>query len=259
MDSIRTCLINEIEPPVFRRMDEITAAIYSGVYSVFVLPNDLYSYYYTNTMGAVGLGFGLPSTFLPESIKWKSALKYKLNVEFFSGAKTFQQVKDIGDFVFTSEGTKRPWKEFREFAIAINNNYNIQWLKTEQNAAFSVAQSAEQWHAIQEEKEIFPLLQYQTVGDSRVRPEHAAWDGIIRPVDDDFWKTRMPPNDFGCRCRVIQLTDGKITSLRGIKDNDSKVFQIMQGKAVLYFQRQVIHILISRILLKMLQKRILDL
>lgn len=43
------------------------------------------------------------------------------------------------------------------------------------------------------------------VNDSRTRPAHRALDGIIRPVDDPFWRTHSPPAGHNCRCRLIQI------------------------------------------------------
>ena len=68
------------------------------------------------------------------------------------------------------------------------------------------AHAAGKWHKIQETKKERPYLQYITVGDGRVRDEHAGWDGIILPVDDPFWKTHYPPNGWGCRCTVRTLS-----------------------------------------------------
>lgn len=57
------------------------------------------------------------------------------------------------------------------------------------------------------------MLKYQTSGDERVRDEHVAWDGIIKPVDDPFWNTVSAPNGYNCRCEIIQLSSGKPTNL----------------------------------------------
>ena len=227
----------DLEPTKFNKMTAITGAIYAGIYNPFFLPNDLYVYYFTNIYGAVGLGYGYADNFVFDSPRWKSAMNYRANIESFSGCKTFHQVNTLSKKVFNPDGTKRSFTEFRNIAQGINANYNVNWLKTEQNAAFRVAQSAEHWHQIQDDKDVLPWLQYQTVGDSKVRPEHAAWDGITRPVDDDFWLTHMPPNDFGCRCIVIQLEEGHKTRLTGIPENKSKVFSNNPGKSGTIFPK----------------------
>lgn len=46
---------------------------------------------------------------------------------------------------------------------------------------------------------------YVTVGDVRVRPEHAVLEGTVLPKDDPFWLKFYPPNGWSCRCQVIPL------------------------------------------------------
>lgn len=50
-------------------------------------------------------------------------------------------------------------------------------------------------------------FRYVTADDERVRPSHAAWHGIILPVDHWFWRTHWPPNGFNCRCDIVIVTD----------------------------------------------------
>ena len=47
---------------------------------------------------------------------------------------------------------------------------------------------------------------YRTVGDSRVRPEHAALEGKAWPVGDAEGASVYPPNSFNCRC-VMTLSE----------------------------------------------------
>jgi len=50
-----------------------------------------------------------------------------------------------------------------------------------------------------------PYLVYRH-GDSRVpRPIHLAWDGLVLPANDPWWKTHYPPNGWGCKCRVFSV------------------------------------------------------
>ncbi len=52
-------------------------------------------------------------------------------------------------------------------------------------------------------------LQYRTVGDDRVRPEHAAMHGITLPPSDPFWASYYPPNGWNCRCTEALAKDKK--------------------------------------------------
>lgn len=63
------------------------------------------------------------------------------------------------------------------------------------------------WERIQRLKDRRPYLRYVAVLDARTRPEHAAWHGIVLPVDHPFWQTHFPPNGWHCRCIVVQLSE----------------------------------------------------
>jgi len=47
-----------------------------------------------------------------------------------------------------------------------------------------------------------PIWTYHTVGDSNVRPTHAAMDGFSARWDDPIWRRWYPPNGHRCRCSV---------------------------------------------------------
>lgn len=59
-------------------------------------------------------------------------------------------------------------------------------------------------------------LQYDAVNDDRTRPEHAAMDGIILPLDHPFWRTHFPPNGWYCRCTVRDYTRSQLER-RGLR------------------------------------------
>lgn len=220
----------EFEPTEFKKDNYLIEGVYEGAF-IKSLPNELYQHNYLNIMGGVSWGYGLPIDFDTKSLKFEKATKFKGSIEFFSGVKTKDHVNELNDFVFDENGRKRGFSEFKEKALNINKQYNVNWLKTELNTAYTIAQNAQKWEQIEDEKEIFPLLQYKTAGDARVRPEHKIWDNIIRPVNDKFWDTRYPPNDFMCRCHVIQLRDGEISSLKSVPKNESKYFNNNAGKS----------------------------
>jgi SPP1 gp7 family putative phage head morphogenesis protein len=53
--------------------------------------------------------------------------------------------------------------------------------------------------------EILWGYEYSTVGDDRVRENHAALDGVVLPKDDPFWRNFFPPNGYNCRCQAIPI------------------------------------------------------
>ena len=79
-------------------------------------------------------------------------------------------------------------------------------LRTIYTANLRTARAAGQWERAQRTKAALPYLRY-SLGPSEVhRPEHVAWDGTVLPVDHEFWTTHMPPNGWGCKCRVRQVS-----------------------------------------------------
>ncbi len=66
---------------------------------------------------------------------------------------------------------------------------------------------ARKWQEAQKRKHLYPNLKYLTVHDSHVRKEHAKLHGVVVPIDDPFWDTHYPPNDWRCRCYVQSTRD----------------------------------------------------
>ena len=89
-----------------------------------------------------------------------------------------------------------------------------EYLKVEKQGIFANAAAAERWTGFQENADIYPNLEWRTAGDSEVRPEHAALDGLILPINDSFWNSHTPPLGFGCRCELIQ-TDAEVNKTEG--------------------------------------------
>ncbi|OEU65811.1 MAG: hypothetical protein BA863_08970 [Desulfovibrio sp. S3730MH75] len=88
-------------------------------------------------------------------------------------------------------------------------------LRTIYDANMRTARSAGQWDRAQRTKKGLPYFIYELGPASEHRPEHAAWSGLILPVDHSFWDTHMPPNGWGCVCRVRQITRAEAGRLGG--------------------------------------------
>lgn len=162
-----------------------------------------------------------------------------LNIYRFSAAKTFQWVKEMQTFIVDDQGQKKSFSQFRKDVDPYYTIQNEQWTRTEFDTSFQQAQSASQWQEIQKDKETLPNLRYETAGDERVRPEHAGWSGITRPVDDPFWDSHMPPNGFLCRCIVSQVGgSARVSSLKGVKPNTDKQFTGNPAKTEVVFKEK---------------------
>lgn len=86
-------------------------------------------------------------------------------------------------------------------------------LRTIFTTNLQTAYAAGHWQEIQATKASAPYLMYDAVDDASTREEHAAWDGTVLPADDSWWGTHMPPNDWGCRCGVIQLSAEQVQAM----------------------------------------------
>ena len=92
-------------------------------------------------------------------------------------------------------------------------------LRTIYDTNLRMARSAALWERVQASKATLPFLRYSAVLDKRTRPQHAAWHGIILPVDHPFWLTHFPPCGWNCRCTAIQVNE-KMMAQRGWKVTD---------------------------------------
>lgn len=137
-------------------------------------------------------------------------LRYALenNGFIFSGLKTFHALREVGLSMLDDQGNVKPFDDFRKDVQQINKNYNVNWLNAEYKHALGSSLMAVKWNDLKQDTDRY-FLQYRTAQDSRVRPEHAALDGITLPADDPFWSKYYPPNGWGCRCQAVQVRRSK--------------------------------------------------
>lgn len=157
------------------------------------------------------------------------------NIYIFSGAKTYQSVRLTTDLL---KQNKSSFYKFKKEAQVLFEDMNVAYLQAEYQTALASSRMAGEWQRIIKDSDVLPLLEYDTVGDSRVRPTHKALDKIVRPVNDKFWDSYYPPNGWRCRCSVNQLSEGEVTNLQGwLKPNDvPKEFMMNSGKDKIIFK-----------------------
>lgn len=221
-----------------KQIEALINSVYGGVVTRDNLPVELYEEIVRRLNEAVFEGFG--GTYAEYSLSTSEGLimqGFEANIAVFSGAKTFQQVNDMSNFLYAG-GEKILFNEFKKYALEIFEEYNNNWLRTEYNTAIQQAISGRQWNDIKKQADTFPLIKYLTVGDGRVRDSHKPFDNIVRPINDKFWKHNFPPLDWNCRCTTEQLEAGEepISDLTTMTlPKVPKLFQMNAGEDKIIF------------------------
>ncbi|NAX01445.1 hypothetical protein CAG61_06160 [Vibrio sp. V34_P3A8T189] len=79
-------------------------------------------------------------------------------------------------------------------------------LKTIYRTNMRTARAAGQWERIEKTKRAMPYLLYQLGPSREHRVDHVKLNNMLLPVDDPFWSQFMPPNGWGCKCWVRQVS-----------------------------------------------------
>jgi SPP1 gp7 family putative phage head morphogenesis protein len=127
--------------------------------------------------------------------------------------ETVNAVSIVQELVDTTLAEGLTFKAFREGleaaaeagGIRAVNPYHARTVfETNVQTAYNAGRY-EMYHA-PEVVEAFPLFEYHTVGDARVRATHAAMNGFVARRDDPVWSTWWPPAGFNCRCTVTAIS-----------------------------------------------------
>ena len=178
-------------------IERLIAAIYAGANDAQLILADLPLYELINQQlqQAIEIAWDAPD------VKLKKFLKK--NVQRFSGFKSARVCREMTRKLYDEEGKIRDFEAFKKDALQVNATYNEAYLKTEYEQAVAGAQMASKWSTF----EPADMLQYRTVGDDLVRPEHRKWDKVTLPASHPWWATHYPPNDWNCRCDVVDIVD----------------------------------------------------
>ena len=127
----------------------------------------------------------------------------------FSGLKTFHELNEAFPSLLDENGNKKPFERFLNDVRTVDETYNRNYLYAEYNFVQSAAAMAARWEDFEAGGGDRYNLQYRTMRDDKVRPEHAALDGTTLPPSDPFWDAYYPPNGWNCRCSVVQVRRSK--------------------------------------------------
>lgn len=150
----------------------------------------------------------LDSTF--KQVEMSDAMRKRLQRSdyIFSGMKTFHELNEAFPSLLDSNGNRKTFEAFLNDVRKIDNTYNSNYLRAEYNFVQSSAEMAAKWERFSEDGDRYNL-QYRTANDGKVRPEHAALNGVTLPPSDPFWEEYYPPNGWNCRCTVVQVRKSK--------------------------------------------------
>jgi SPP1 gp7 family putative phage head morphogenesis protein len=125
--------------------------------------------------------------------------------------RIIQKVRDALGVVVTEGGTPA---DFRKIVNHITDEAGAARLSafeidTVFNTNVQKAYSTGRYEQMNDDSvlDALPFWQYWTVGDDRVRPEHAALDEFVARAIDPVWHKIYPPCGFNCRCSAVPITE----------------------------------------------------
>ncbi|GIZ10272.1 phage minor head protein [Flavobacterium sp. UMI-01] len=167
----------------------------------------LYNKTATQLVEAMHKGFG--GTYDDNDSRTALQDKFKRNIEQFSYAKTLTQFHLFKDALFNDKGQIQSLATVKKAVADTGEVFNNNYLRAEHSFVTQTAIMANKWETLDSE-----YLEFTTVGDSHVRPEHRKFDKFTALKSDPIWRRLYTPLDWGCRCTVIP----------GTKKNVSKEF-----------------------------------
>lgn len=145
---------------------------------------------------AMHKGFG--GTYDDDDSLKKLQDQFTRNIEQFSYAKTLTQFHLFKDALFNDKGQIQSLATVKKLVADTGEVFNNNYLRAEHSFVTQTAIMANKWETMDSE-----YLEFTTVGDTHVRPEHKLFDKFTALKTDPIWKRLYTPLDWGCRCTVI--------------------------------------------------------
>ena len=165
-------------------------------------------------MAGINIGYG--KSFASEGLnntQYQTLHTLEKNVFHFSGAKNWNQLREMSALLGDKKGGLKPFNEYLKDVQQIDATYNKTYLKAEYANAVTSAQMIDKWQQIEAEKDALPFLEWVTEISERTCPLCEALNGIKLPVGDPFWRKNGIPRHFHCHCDWRQLDSATVTDL----------------------------------------------
>jgi SPP1 gp7 family putative phage head morphogenesis protein len=150
---------------------------------------------------------------------------FESNIARFAASKTSREVLDLNRLKNKSKDVN----DFVKQANALNIKYNEGWLKAEYQTAYSVGQNSRDYFNQIQNEDIFPFVQFDTIGDGLVRDEHRKLDGIIVKVGSKEHDLLTPPLGYNCRCKLRPLANDEVKASK-VKQESEIIKTLKQSK-----------------------------
>lgn len=131
----------------------------------------------------------------------------KTNIHVFSAFKSHNQAKDMAALLYDKEGKLIPESQWRKEALKISDHQNKTWLNTERNTALRRGRIASDFKKFEEKKHLYPNLRWLESTAGTPRTEHVVFYNVVRAVDDPFWLSNFPGDEWNCKCGIEQTKD----------------------------------------------------
>jgi SPP1 gp7 family putative phage head morphogenesis protein len=165
----------------------------------------------------------------------QEARRFAFTVKGIESVRVLEQTLNSLEKARKAGDTFQVWKQNYDPELFINNSHMSSVYRTHMNTQMNSGI----YLKATEESADKPYLMYSAVLDDRTRETHRALHGIIRPVDDKFWNTNMPPNGYNCRCTVIQLSVAQADlRRRALRNAQNKILK-ENGKPLLPSSRSI--------------------
>jgi len=182
-------LSNDISLPAFGLDNDSMKRIAGEITNDTLIHKGLFDYTRKNLINGIDNVYG---NLKYDDPAFGKVQEMKRNLANFAGFKSFHQTHHIRQ--------AKP-----EQLPAINGKYNVNWMRTEYVHTVRSARGAKNWQRYEADKDLYPYLEYMPSTAAEPRNDHKRLYGVVKPVDDPFWDTWMPPADWGCRCGVRQV------------------------------------------------------
>ena len=168
---------------------------------------------------------------------------FEHSAEVFSAFRVHRMQNDIAAQMIDSSGKVKPFREFVRDVSSYIDHQNRAWLQTEYNTAILRAQNAAEWKQFQEEKDVYPNLEWIRSTSPNPGADHVPFWGTVLPVDDPFWDEHKPGDRWNCKCELRQTdkhstsvphSDGSSDAARGLESNPAKAREVFSDRHPYY-------------------------